>query len=132
MHTQIKKKLLNLILMRNLKQRKIVLYFFAVLICYAVTGCHKNINSEELTDGSSKALNSSNGIGGYDLLDSADRSFAFDYNKSGKADHIVMYRPGKGAFWIIANSGGNFTPIFQGSNGIGGFNFDQPQDKAFA
>src|SRR5215211_146683 len=34
------------------------------------------------------------GIGNYDLLNVADRIVAFDYNSSGKLDHLVLYRPG--------------------------------------
>ena len=33
------------------------------------------------------------GIGGYDLRSPADRVFAFDYDGSGKLDHLVLYRP---------------------------------------
>ena len=35
-----------------------------------------------------------NGIGGYDLKSAADRAFAFDYDGSGRLDHIALYRPG--------------------------------------
>ena len=35
-----------------------------------------------------------NGVGGYDLADGRDRVFAFDYDGSGKLDHLVLYRPG--------------------------------------
>jgi hypothetical protein len=41
------------------------------------------------------------GIDGYDLADPADRAFAFDYNSSGKLDHLVLYRPGSGTIWIL-------------------------------
>jgi hypothetical protein len=34
------------------------------------------------------------GIGGFDLLDSRDRLFAFDYSGTGTLDHLVCYRPG--------------------------------------
>jgi hypothetical protein len=37
-----------------------------------------------------------NGIGGYDLRSAADRVFAFDYNRSGKQDHLCLYRPSTG------------------------------------
>ncbi|MGH7512472.1 MAG: hypothetical protein ACREOQ_06055, partial [Gemmatimonadales bacterium] len=32
-----------------------------------------------------------NGIGGYDLASPADRAFAFDYDGSGKLDHLALY-----------------------------------------
>jgi len=41
------------------------------------------------------------GIGGYNLESSVDRSFAFDYDRTGKLDHIAFYRPGTGTFWIL-------------------------------
>ena len=41
------------------------------------------------------------GISGYDLADPADRAFAFDYNSSGKLDHLALYRPGTGTIWIM-------------------------------
>jgi hypothetical protein len=42
-----------------------------------------------------------NGIGGYDLKSTADRAFAFDYDGSGKMDHLALYRPGTGTIWIL-------------------------------
>jgi hypothetical protein len=76
-----------------------------------------------------------NGIGGYDLRSPADQAFAFDYDSSGKMDHIVLYRPGTGTMWILKNNGGAFTPVYnQGDpgNGIGGYDLRSPADLAFA
>ena len=75
------------------------------------------------------------GIGGYDLKSSADRAFAFDYEHSGKLDYIALYRPGTGTMWILKNSGGTFTPVYnQGDpgKGIGGYDLKSPADQAFA
>src|SRR5689334_11082983 len=75
------------------------------------------------------------GIGGYDLASPADQAFAFDYNHSGKLDHLVLYRPGAGAIYILANKGGTFTPVYaQGDpgNGIGGYDLKSTADRAFA
>ena len=75
------------------------------------------------------------GIGGYDLESSADRSFAFDYDGSGRLDHLALYRPGTGTMWILKNSAGAFTPIYQQGdpgNGIGGYDLKSPADRAFA
>jgi hypothetical protein len=47
-----------------------------------------------------------NGIGGYDLKSAADRAFAFDYDGSGKMDHLALYRPGTGTIWILKNPTG--------------------------
>jgi hypothetical protein len=43
------------------------------------------------------------GIGGYDLKSPNDLAFAFDYDHSGKLDHLVLYRPGTGTIWILKN-----------------------------
>ena len=78
---------------------------------------------------------SGQGIGGYDLLSTADRSFAFDYDHSGKLDHLVLYRPGTGAIYILKNGNGTFSPVYeQGApgQGIGGYDFKSPADHAFA
>jgi hypothetical protein len=72
-----------------------------------------------------------NGIGGYDLSSGADRVFAFDYDGSGKLDHLVLYRPGTGTVWILGNDGGNFAPVYRG-NGIGGYDLGSGADRAFA
>jgi hypothetical protein len=76
-----------------------------------------------------------NGIGGYDLKSPADRSFAFDYDHSGKQDYVCLYRPGTGTFWILKNTGGAFSRVYaQGDpgNGIGGYDLKSPTDRAFA
>ncbi|APR81092.1 Transmembrane component BioN of energizing module of biotin ECF transporter [Minicystis rosea] len=76
-----------------------------------------------------------NGIGDYNLASPADRAFAFDFDHSGKLDHIALYRPGTGTFWILKNSGGIFSAVFaQGDpgGGIGGYNLASPADRAFA
>jgi hypothetical protein len=76
-----------------------------------------------------------NGIGNYNLASPADRVFAFDYNSSGKEDHLVLYRPGTGTIWILRNNGGTFTPVYQQGdpgNGIGNYNLASPADRVFA
>ena len=76
-----------------------------------------------------------NGIGGYDLKSPADRAFALDFDRNGKLDHIVLYRPGTGTMWILKNTNGTFAPVFaQGDpgNGIGGYDLKSPADQAFA
>jgi hypothetical protein len=73
------------------------------------------------------------GIGGYDLADAADRAFAFDYDGTGKRDHLVLYRPGHGVIWILKHAGGAFTAVYgPGSIGIGGYDLADPTDRVFA
>jgi hypothetical protein len=71
------------------------------------------------------------GIGGYDLVSPADRAFAFDYDSTGRMDHIALYRPGETYFWIVRRTGAGFAPVFQES-GIGGYDLVSPADRAFA
>jgi hypothetical protein len=76
-----------------------------------------------------------NGIGGYDLASPADRAFAFDYDHSGKLDHMALYRPATGTMWILKNTNGSFSPVYsQGDpgNGIGGYDLMSAADRAFA
>ncbi len=44
--------------------------------------------------------NPGQGIGGCDLRSPADRLFAFDYDHSGKTDHLVLTCRGTGTAWI--------------------------------
>ena len=85
------------------------------------------------------AYQTSSGIGGYDLKSPADQSFAFDYDSSGNLDHLVLYRPGTGAIFILKRVGTNFTAVFIGGNpvtgvytGIGGYDLKSPADRGFA
>jgi len=76
-----------------------------------------------------------NGIGGYDLLSTADSAFAFDYDGSGKMDYVTLFRPGKGSISILQHDGNNFVPVYHegdSGNGIGGFDLLSPVDSAFA
>jgi len=89
-------------------------------------------------DGTFSAVyQSNNGIGGYDLKSSADRAIAFDYDSSGKLDHLALYRPGKGVFWILRRVGADFYPVYTASPnytwppGIGGYDFASSADQAF-
>ena len=75
------------------------------------------------------------GIGGWDLLSTADRSFALDYDHSGKLDHLVFYRPGSGAIFILKNTNGSFSPVYKQptpGQGIGGYDLKYPTDLGFA
>ncbi len=75
------------------------------------------------------------GIGGFDLKSRDDRMFAYDYNSSGKLDHLVVYRPGTGTIWILQNNAGSFSPVYQQGDpgsGIGGFDLKTRDDRVFA
>ena len=53
------------------------------------------------------------GIGGFDLLSPFDRIVPFDFESKGASDHLVVYRPGTSMIWILQNTGGNFSPVYQ-------------------
>ncbi|EPQ57645.1 hypothetical protein GLOTRDRAFT_137908 [Gloeophyllum trabeum ATCC 11539] len=72
------------------------------------------------------------GIGGYDLRSPDDRLIAFDYDHSGKADHLVCYRPGTGTIWILKNDCGQFRAVYEESCGIGGYDLKSKADRCFA
>jgi hypothetical protein len=79
------------------------------------------------------------GIGGYDLARPEDRALAFDYNGTGKLDHLVFYRPGKGACFVIKRQapGNNFQALpglkeGDPGGGIGGYDLARPEDRVFA
>jgi hypothetical protein len=76
------------------------------------------------------------GIGGYDLKSPADQVFAFDYNSSGKMDHLVLYRPGTGAIFILKNNNdGTFKSRYSEidpGRGIGDYDLKSSYDRAFA
>ena len=78
------------------------------------------------------------GIGGYFLADPADRIIAYDYDGTGKLDHLVCYRPGTvtGIIWILRkvsndDSPDAFAPVYQGG-GIGGYDLAVPIDQIIA
>jgi hypothetical protein len=76
-----------------------------------------------------------NGIGGYDLKSSTDQAFAFDYNHSGRVDHLVLFRPGNGTIFILKDKDGVFNPVYQEGDpghGIGGYDLKSSTDQAFA
>ncbi|MCJ1256561.1 hypothetical protein MMC24_004383 [Lignoscripta atroalba] len=77
----------------------------------------------------------SQGLAGYTFSSPSDRAFTFDYDSSGKLDHLVLFRPGSGIISILKVTNGVFSAVYtQGAtdNGIGGYTFPDPGDQAFA
>lgn len=75
-----------------------------------------------------------NGIGSFDLLSGLDRGFAFDFNSSGKNDHLFFYRPSSGAFSIIKKNGNDFVSVVHENDpgrGLGSFDILSDKDRAF-
>ena len=63
-------------------------------------------------------------------MSTADQILAYDYNGTGKQDHLILYRPGTGIIWMLQNVNGTFNYVFwsQGS-GIGGYNLEAANDQ---
>jgi hypothetical protein len=75
------------------------------------------------------------GIGGYDLKSTADQVLTFDGNGDGAMDHLVLYRPGAGAVYVLAPSGSSYTPIYRqdaGGSGLGIADLSSPADRIVA
>jgi hypothetical protein len=125
--------------MKLQKLANVFLYVCVLFACYSLAGCQKNMNAKDesaalATSSSSKTAGilSNSGIGGYNLDNTADRVIAFDYEHTGRQDYLLLYRPGQKNCWIVKNSLDGFTPVYQSSNGIGGYNLDNPNDKIIA
>ncbi|SDN48834.1 hypothetical protein SAMN05660642_04934, partial [Geodermatophilus siccatus] len=69
---------------------------------------------------------------GYDLADERDRAFAFDFDHSGRLDHIALYRPGRSILWMLNNSGGSFGPVSQGLLQRIDFHLSSNRDRVLA
>ncbi|MEJ3749505.1 trypsin-like serine protease [Actinomycetes bacterium KLBMP 9797] len=81
----------------------------------------------------SAVFHSATGIGGYDLLDTRDQLVAYDYERTGKLDHLVLYRPGEGAAWVLKHGAGNaFSAVFHSATGIGGYDLKSGADRIVA
>ena len=72
------------------------------------------------------------GVGGFDLLNTADRVVPFDFAHTGKLDHLLVYRPGAGTAFVVKKGTGNtFTQVYVGA-GIGGYDLKNPHDQVVA
>ncbi|MBE1878307.1 S1 family peptidase [Myceligenerans pegani] len=73
------------------------------------------------------------GIGGYDLASSRDRVIAFDYESSGRTDHLLMYRPGSKLLQVVRrNADGTYTRVFRSTSGLGDWVLDNVADRIVA
>jgi hypothetical protein len=71
------------------------------------------------------------GIGGYDLAETRDRAFAFDYTGNGRLDHLVFYRPGTETIWVLRNNGGTFEQANNGASILANYDLADNRDRAF-
>ncbi len=84
------------------------------------------------------------GIGGYDLMSTADQVFAFDYEGTGNLDDLVLFRPGVGTCFVLQNNHAtapnpaSFTAAFNTigsgptSTGIAGYDLLATVDQGLA
>ncbi|KAH8652232.1 hypothetical protein BX600DRAFT_441127 [Xylariales sp. PMI_506] len=75
---------------------------------------------------------SDGGIGTFDLRETNDLAFAFDWSHSGKNDYVVLYRHGRGVFYVLSRKTGTFIPVFALSRGLGGFDLLNNADRLFS
>jgi hypothetical protein len=76
-------------------------------------------------------IDSTNGIGGYDLADLDDRILAFDYDGDNR-DDLFLYRPGSQAAWVLRSEGGGAFAAKHMGTSLGGFDFAELRDRAIA
>lgn len=84
---------------------------------------------------------SANNVGEFDLMGHnqySPKGFAFDFDGSGKLDHLVFYCPGEKIVYIFKSKGdGTFTQRYPTQanpvgTGIGGYDLVAPADQGFA
>jgi hypothetical protein len=77
--------------------------------------------------------NTRTGMGGYDLADTRDQVIAYDYERTGRPDHLMLYRPGEGTVQILKHGAGtSFSPVFVSGTGIGGYTLESDRDRIVA
>ena len=81
-----------------------------------------------------QVFSSSGGIVDFEFKDPNDRAFAFDYEGTGKLDHLVLYRPGTGKIAIVKHPPGTteFTSVYSSLGGIGDYDLKDKADRIFA
>ncbi|MEU6709557.1 CehA/McbA family metallohydrolase [Streptomyces wuyuanensis] len=107
------------------------------LICYRPgVGTVHIVNPRGGKGGTPRTVLSQAGLGGYDLRSPLDRIVPFDFTGSGKADHLLCYRPGDSIAWILAYRpgapGDPFTRVSASGNGFQSWDLRSPADQVFA
>jgi hypothetical protein len=77
----------------------------------------------------STVFRSTTGIGGFDLLVAQDRLVPFDYDRTGKLDALLAYRPGHRIAFVIRHATGtSFTTAWSSFTGLPGFDLSNTRD----
>lgn len=80
-----------------------------------------------------KVVASLHGVGDFDLANSADLVIGLDYDRKGSATHLLLYRPGGRAAYIVTPDGkGGFTTVLASHSGIGGYDLKVSEDRLLA
>ncbi|HEX2214327.1 MAG TPA: hypothetical protein VHH12_12960, partial [Mycobacterium sp.] len=77
------------------------------------------------------------GIGGFDFHSAHDQVVPFDFDRSGKQDHLLMYRPGSNIVIISKLRAGDprdpgddrYVEVFRSTQGIGGATLTNTSDR---
>jgi hypothetical protein len=73
---------------------------------------------------------SGTGVGSFDLGNVRDQAVPFDYEHSGKLDHLLIYRPGNQiAFVVKHNPDNTFSTVWSSFTGLAGFDLANPADE---
>src|ERR1700761_2390382 len=110
--------------------RPISLCLYVILsFALILSACKKTIAPIH-PDTATRQTSSDLGVGGDPLTSVDDRIIAFDYDHSGKQDHILVYQPGADKVEIYKNTGTAtapvYTTVFTSTTGIGGYHLAQP------
>ena len=94
---------------------------------YAGTGIPTtNAGTISVTTDNTDITDNFNEIGGVHII-------PFDYSGTGHEDHLLVYIPGHGIFYVLAYAGnGKWTQLFGGTAGIGGYDLMATHDKIIA
>ncbi|MFG3283231.1 hypothetical protein [Streptomyces sp. NPDC048111] len=69
-------------------------------------------------------------VPGFNLMSYADLMAGFDFNSTGSATHLLMYRPGTGLVCIATSDGnGGLKAVITNTDGIGGWDLAEPEDR---
>jgi hypothetical protein len=109
------------------------------LVCYRPGASMVWILQNQNGNFSSVYVSNSNGvgpgIGGFDLASPNDQIITYDYGSTGHLDHLICYRPGEGAIFILENDNGTFKPKYQQGDpgqGISKFDLSKTEDRILA
>ncbi|MFI2364595.1 S1 family peptidase [Promicromonospora sp. NPDC019610] len=87
------------------------------------------VNAPHLIESYASTPPTTNGLGGFDFMGAGDQAVAFDFEHSGKQDHLLMYRPGSNTVIVAKLDRGDgidpdddvYRQVYRSTTGIGGY-----------